>query len=130
METLQAALNEFVDDPTNITVFVLIALDFLFGVTASFVQKTFRLSYLSDFLRTDVLGKVVPYFAIWWALHLTGDVELGDLELVEEAIGVAVIAALLASVLNSLRDLKTPGVPGTTLSVTDAVAGPDPTTPM
>lgn len=126
MTSLSVALEHFVDDPTNKAIFILVALDFLLGVFAAVKTKTFRLSYIADFLRNDVVGKVLPYFGVWWALHVGGDVELGSLELVEEVTGAAIVAALLGSVLNSLRDARVPGI----VSAPDELAGPDPGTPV
>ena len=113
-------LNQFVDDPTVIALAVLVALDLVLGVAAALKMGTFRLSYVADVLRNDVLGKLVPYYAVWAAVHVSGDVMLGDFGVVEEATGALAIAAIGASVLNSLRDL------GLAQKLPDAIAGADP----
>jgi hypothetical protein len=92
------------------------------GVAAALKNGTFKFVLISDFLRADVLGKLVPYYAVWAAVHVTGDIELGDLELIEEAAGALAVAAIGASVLNSLRDLGLSRMP-------DSIAADDPTTP-
>lgn len=111
-------LREFADDPTVRLVAALILLDFVLGVAAAVKARTFRVGWLSDFLRADVLAKVVPYFAVWGAVRVSGDLELAGYGLIEEGVGAAVVLALGASVLNSLRDLGLHSAP-------DAVAGSD-----
>jgi len=116
-------IRQFGNDPETIAIIVLIAVDFLFGVSAAVVSKTqkINLSYLADFLRSDVLGKLVPYGGLWFLFQVSGDVQLGDLELLETAASTGIIVALVASVLKSLGDL---GLPLPTI-----LARPDPVTP-
>lgn len=116
-------LNQFTEDPTVIAISILVALDVVLGVLAALKAGTFRFVLISDFLRADVLGKLVPYYAVWAALHVTGDVELGEFGVIEETVGALAIAAVGASVLNSLRDL------GLAKSAPDVIAADDPTTP-
>jgi len=113
-------INQFADDPTVIALAVLVALDLVLGVAAAVKNGVFRLSYVADVLRNDVLGKVIPYYAVWAAVHVSGDVMLGDFGVVEETAGALAVAAIGGSVLNSLRDL------GLFTSTPDALAGPDP----
>lgn len=120
-----ALLREFADDPTVRLVAALILVDFVLGVAAGLKAKTFRLGWLSDFLRSDVLGKVVPYFAVWGAVRVSGDIELAGHGAIEEIVGLAVIAAVSASILNSLRDLSL--LPAST---PDEVAGSDTPPPV
>ena len=117
-------LNQFADDPTVVALGVLVALDLVLGVAAALKAGTFRLSFVADVLRADVLGKLVPYYAVWAAVHVSGDVMLGDFGVIEETAGALAVAAVGGSVLNSLRDL------GLAKSAPDAIAGPDPTTPL
>lgn len=116
-------LDQFVEDPTVVAIAVLVALDVLLGVAAAVKAKTFKFVLISDFLRADVLGKLVPYYAVWAAVHLSGDVTLGDFGVIEESTGALAIAAVGASVLNSLRDL------GFAKNAPDVIAADDPTTP-
>jgi hypothetical protein len=116
--SLSGLLNAFTADETVQVVAALILLDFALGVSAGVKAKTFRLGWLADFLRNDVLGKVVPYFAVWAAVRIGGDLELAGYGMIEEGVGAAVVLALGASVLNSLRDLGLGGLP-------DTVAGTD-----
>ena len=115
-------LNQFTEDPTVIGLAILVALDVLLGVIVALKNHTFKFVIVSDFLRADVLGKLVPYYAIWAAVHVGGDVMLGDFGIIEESAGALALAAIGASVLNSVRDLGLTKLP-------DSVASDDPTTP-
>lgn len=119
-------IRQFSEDPTVLLILILIGLRLVLGVSAALKNDAqhFRLSYVADILRVDVLGKVIPYFGLWSAVQIGGDLELGELELIEESVGVLVIAALSGAILNSLRDL------GLFKSAPDTIAGPDPTTPL
>jgi hypothetical protein len=116
---MNALIRQFTDDPTVRLVAALVALDFILGIAAAFRAGTFRLGWLSDFLRRDVLGKLVPYFAVWAAVRLGGDLELAGVGAIEETVGLAVVASVGASILNSLRDL------GVLNGAPDALAGSD-----
>ena len=117
-------LEQFTEDPTVIALAVLVMLDVILGVAASIVsdEQKFRFVLIADFLRADVLGKMLPYYAIWAAVHIGGDVEFGDFGVIEETTGALAVAAVGASVLNSIRDLGLSRLP-------DTVAADDPTTP-
>lgn len=118
-------INSFTEDPTVILIGILVGLRFVTGVLAALVDKeqAFRLAFVADILRNDVLGKVIPYFALWAAVQVGGDIDLGGLDVIEEGAAVVVIAALTGAILNSLRDLGLLG------STPDVIAGPDPVTP-
>ena len=116
-------VDQFVDDPTVIALAVLVALDVLFGVLAALKARTFKFVLIADFLRADVLGKLVPYYGVWVAVHISSaEIELGDFGVIEETVGLLAIAAIGASVLNSLKDLGLSALP-------PVVAADDPTTP-
>lgn len=117
---MNALIRMFSDDPEIRLAAALILLDLVFGIAAAFKARTFRFGWLADFLRNDVLGKLVPYFAVWAAVRLGGDIDVGGYGAIEETVGAAVIASIGASVLNSLRDLGL--LPATT---PDAIAGTD-----
>lgn len=119
---MEALLNQFTEDPTVITLTVLVALDIVLGVLSALKRKVFKFVIIADFLRADVLGKLLPYFGIWAAVHIGGDIMLGDLGLIEETTGALAIAAVGASVLNSVKELGLSTLP-------EVVAADDPTTP-
>lgn len=119
-------IDSFTADPTVLLIGILVALRFATGVLAALVDNTqaFRLAFVADILRNDVLGKVIPYFALWAAVQVGGDIDLGGLDVIEEGAAVVVIAALTGAILNSLRDLGLLG------QAPDPIAGPDPVTPV
>ena len=122
---MNALIEAFANDPGVRLAAVLVALDFVLGVAAAVKAHMFRIGWLADFLRADVLGKLLPYFAVWAAVRLGGDVELGGIGAIEETINGALVLAVGASILNSLRDLG--ALPAST---PDAVAGPDEPPPV
>ena len=99
-------IKAFANDPGVKLVAGLILADFVLGVSAAFVHRTFQIGWLSDFLRKDVMGKVVPFFGVWAAVRLGGDIEIGGYGMIEEGVNGAVIAALGASIVKSIADLK------------------------
>ena len=103
--TLDALLREFSDDPGIRLAVTLVLLDFVLGVSAAVKVGTFRLCWLPDFLRSDVLFKLVPYFGVWAAVRIGGDLSVLGIGAIEETVGLAIIGAIGASILNSLRDL-------------------------
>lgn len=122
---MQELLTQFANDKMVITIAALVALDVVLGVAAALrdPDQAFRLSYLTDFLRNDVLGKLVPYYAIWACAALGGDFEVAGLSGIQDGVGVIVCAALAGSILNSLRDM------GLMTALSNTIAGPDPNTP-
>ena len=121
----RSIIDAFVDDPTVRVIAVLVVLDFVLGSAAALYTKTFRLAFFADVFRNDVLGKLVPYYALWGALHVSGiDWSVGGFDVVEEAAGATVILALTGSVLNSLKDF------GLAKSSGDTLNGPDPGSPV
>ena len=119
-----AFVDAFLEDPTVRVIAILWALDFLLGLFAGIKSGQFRLSYIADTFRNDVVGKILPYYTVWAALHVTGiDWSIGGFDVIEETAGALVIGALAGSALNSLRDL------GLAQSMPDTVAGPDPASP-
>lgn len=129
-------LSHFFHDGKVEAALVAIFLDFVFGVLAALKLGTFRLSYLSDFLRNDVLFKLVPYFVLYSASLLAGHQRIVishlDLGVAAGAIFVAIMAAWTGSILGSLRQLgfTIPGVSPATSGVASsrlavALTGPE-----
>jgi phage-related holin len=105
--TIPQVAQAFVDDSTFQAVLVLIALDLVLGVTAAVKLGQFTFAKVAGFCRDDLLGKVVPWFAVYCAWKFAPNVDvLGvDLEVVEKGVFVFVVAALVGSLLSSLSDL-------------------------
>ena len=102
---MEQLIHDFANDPGVRLAVVLVALDIVLGISASVKAGTFRLGWLTDFLRADILFRLVPYFGIWAAVRLGGDFELAGVGAIEETVGGAVMLAVGGSILNSLRDL-------------------------
>ena len=125
---ITAIISSFAHDKQLAVVVSLIAADFVLGVLASFKLGTFRLTYLSNFAKNDLLGKVVPWFAVFAldkASGAAGIVGPIDWSQVSTAAFVAVTAAMAGSILSSLADL---GWPQGSQSAREAVAGHAPAT--
>lgn len=115
----------FADDRVE-TILILIALDLALGVIASVKMGNFRLSFVADFARNDVLGKVLPFAVIYAGYKYAGSVDLVipglDLEVIMNGVWVIVLAALTGSLLGSLKNLG--------IGLPEEVAGADPATPI
>lgn len=109
--SIQQVVSEFAHDKQLQAVLVLIVLDVVLGVIASLFPKdstrTFAFSKIAAFLKDDVLGKVVPWFAIFAAAKFAPSVDvLGvDLNQLQTVFWAAVVIALVASLTASAADL-------------------------
>lgn len=112
--TFNAALEKLLHDQQLIAAFVFVAFDFVLGVLAALYLGWknqdgggFKFGRLVDFLGDDVLGKVLPWAAIYvFSQMYTGLSIFGvDLESIATGIWVGVLAALIASMATSLADL-------------------------
>jgi urea transporter len=123
---MEELLRQFANDEMVITIAVLVGLDIVLGIAAALKDplQSFRLAYIMDFLRNDVLMKLVPYYAVWAAVQLGGDFELAGIDVIADGLGAGICVALGASILNSLRDMGL----GTSV-LPDVIAGSDPNTP-
>jgi len=121
-------LHAFFEDQRVQIALLILILDFVLGVLAAFVDKEqgFRLSYIADTLRTDVLGKMVPFFVLYGGYKYASGADLVipglDMEVLMNAAWVVVLAAFGGSILKSLNDLG--------LNLPTIVAGGDATTPV
>lgn len=89
---------------------ILIALDFVLGVIVALKARTFRLSYVADFLRKDVVFKLGGYLALYAASYFAGQNEIAgipelDLGLAAGAAYVVVVGAMVGSIANSVMEL-------------------------
>jgi len=105
--TVQSVVNEFANDKQLQAVLVLIVLDVVLGVVAAVKLGVFAFSKIAAFLKDDVLGKVVPWFAIFAAAKFAPSVDvLGiDLNQIQTVFWAAVVVALVASLTSSASDL-------------------------
>jgi hypothetical protein len=104
-------LHSFAGDEQVKAVIILIAADIILGIVAAVVNpgQHFSLTYIANFLRNDVLGKVVPWFALFALGKTSGADVLGvDFSTIADGAFVLVGAALVGSLLSSLSDLGLP----------------------
>lgn len=124
---MQSFIHAFFADTRVQILFLLIALDLALGVVAALMAKDFRLVYVADFLRNDVLGKVVPFGVFYAGYKYAKNEDIiipgVDLEVLMNGAWGIVLLALSGSLLGSLKGL------GLLSAAPDAVAGPDPGTP-
>ncbi len=104
---IHEVVRQFAHDKQLQAVLVLIVLDIVLGVVASVKLGTFAFSKVSAFLKDDVLGKVVPWFAVFAAAKFAPSVDvLGvDLNQLQTVFWAAVVVALVASLTASANDL-------------------------
>jgi hypothetical protein len=111
---MKGLLIEFFSDAKVKLILVAVAVDFILGVAAAFRLGVFKFSYVAQFLRDDILAKLVPYGVLyagaWWLgdEDVIGPLDLGD---AAGAAFAAFLVALAGSITASLIDLGLP-VPG------------------
>lgn len=126
-----AYMHAFFNDTRVQIAFLILILDFVLGTVAALVDNTqgFRLSFFGDTLRTDVLGKMVPFFVIYGGYLYAKNADIVipglDMEVLMNAAWAVVLAAFIGSILNSLKDLGLFGANGGPPQLT----GDDPVTP-
>lgn len=114
-------LASFAKDTQVSIVLSLIAADFVLGIAAALKLGTFRMTYIANFARNDLLGKVLPWFAVFalskasGAAGLVGPIDWGN---ASDALFVIATGAMGGSILKSLADF------GVTLP--NPLAGPSP----
>jgi hypothetical protein len=100
------------DDKVHVAL-LLVLVDFVFGISAALKRGTFRLAYIADLAKTDILGKLLPYFALYvFALvagQTNGIVIPGiDFGVIADAFYALIVAAWVGSILSSLQTLGIP----------------------
>jgi hypothetical protein len=114
-------LASFAHDRQVAIVVSMIVADVVLGVAAALKAGTFRMTYLANFARNDLLGKVFPWFVVFAldkassSAGIVGPIDWSQANTVAFA---AVTLAMAGSILKSLADF------GVTLPA--ALAGPSP----
>lgn len=108
-------LRTFAHDGKVHVLLLLIVIDFILGVIAAFNVGTFRFSYVSDFLRNDILFKIIPYFTVYAASIVAGGVDIVipglDFGFISDSVFSLIVVALVGSIFSSLADLHLFKVP-------------------
>jgi hypothetical protein len=116
----------FSDDKLKIAV-AMIFVDFILGVVAAVKLGNFRLSYVSDLLRNDVLFKLVPWFVLYAGAIVAGQqsILIGGVTMgtVAGSVYALLVAAIGSSILVSLNELRLAG--GTTQTLATALTAPE-----
>jgi biotin transporter BioY len=109
---MDALIHSFVTDQQFKTIVALIVVDLVIGVAAAFKLGTFRLTYLANFARNDLLGKVFPFFVFHSAAVVSGGTDIVipglDVSKISDGIFLFITAALAGSILKSLADFGLP----------------------
>lgn len=107
--TFGQLLHSFFSDDKLKAVLVLITVDFVLGSIAAVKTKTFRLSFVADLARNDLLFKVVPWFVLYSGALVAGQQQILisgiTIGTVAGSLYVLVVAALGGSVASSLLEL-------------------------
>ena len=119
-------LSTFFHDEKVSIALLLVLIDFILGVAAAFKLGNFRMSYVMDFLRNDILFKLLPYFVLYSAALLAGHETIVipglDLGVVAGATFAGLVATWVASILSSIKEL---GLAGATKVLATAIASPE-----
>jgi hypothetical protein len=114
--TFGQLLHSFITDDMTKAVLAAIALDLVLGVAAALKLGSFALGYVANFARNDVLGKVLPFLVIHAAADVAGSTDIVipglDMAAIADAMFALVMAAMVGSILSSLKDLGFTALPG------------------
>lgn len=106
---IQEVISTFWNDGKVEVLVLLVALDFFLGVFAALKSGTFRLSYVADFLRKDVLFKMGSYLLLYAGALYAGQADILidglDLGVLAGAAYAVIIAAMLGSIANSVAEM-------------------------
>lgn len=131
--TITSAFHEFITDEKVRILLIIIAVDLILGIIASLKTKTFSLGYITGFLKDDIAFKVIPYFVFYFAALIAGNQDVVipglDLGIVAGTVYGLIIAAMVASILGSIKDLGFQGLSGLPSSLTDTHPSPNPSPP-
>jgi hypothetical protein len=120
-------LVTFAQDTKVHIAIVLVAVDLILGICAAVVNKNqhFNLAYVGDLLKNDILGKLVPYFALYVLALVQGHEEILpgiDFGVIAGVAYGLLVLAMAGSILKSLRDL------GLAKYIPQQLAGPEKST--
>lgn|SRR5574337_106837 len=130
---MAAFWNSFFHDTRVQILFLLVALDIVLGVIAAIFAKgkagQFGLSFLADFGRNDLLGKLLPFAVVYAGYKYASGANIVipgfDMQVAMDAMFALVLAALVGSLLGSLKQLNIP----IANQLPTSIAGSDPASP-
>lgn len=123
---LNVWLHTFANDTKVHIALILVLADFVLGVIAALKVGNFRFSYVADFLRNDILFKLVPYFALYALALVAGGTSVVipglDFGVLAGAAYAVLVAAWVGSIVSSVRTL---GIASAAPNKTANVLGPE-----
>jgi len=108
MEDISTTLSEFLASPSGLAIKALMVgtfLTFILGVVAAVRDKTFSLVYIDSFVRSTLMGRVVPASIVLVVGYVADDQTLTAAGVV---VAGAVAAGMIASAIDSIRQLTVP----------------------
>jgi hypothetical protein len=105
MEEIQTMISAFFASDSGLVVKALLVASFVvfaLGVTAAIKDKTFNLLYIDSFVRSTIMGRVVPVLIVLLAGYVSNEQLLTSAGIIT---GGAVAAGMIASAIDSIRQL-------------------------
>lgn len=99
-----AGFKAFLDSPVGISVytaFALVAVRVILGIYAAAKDNTFTLSAVGSFIRSQILGRVMPFATVSFFAFQSGNVALMT---TAGAIGAAFVAESIGAIQESLSE--------------------------
>lgn len=108
MEDIGQMLNEFLASPSGVVVKGLLVgtfVVFLLGLVAAIKDRTFSWLYIDSFVRSTIMGRVVPVLIVLGVGYLADEPALTGAGV---AAGGVVAVAMIASAAESIRQMAMP----------------------
>jgi hypothetical protein len=108
MEDITTLLTDFMASPSGVVIkglFVGTLVVFLLGLLAAIKDKTFSWVYFDSFVRSTLMGRVVPVFIVLAVGYITNESTLTGAGI---AVGGAVAVGMIASAAESIRQMALP----------------------
>ncbi len=120
---IQTWLHTFASDTKVHVALLLVLADFVLGVGSALKRGSFRLAYVADLLKNDILGKLLPYLGFYILALVAGGIKILpipglDFGFLAGSAYVVLVTAMTASILNSAKELGVPVVKSLPGSVT------------
>ena len=105
MDDITATISAFLDSPSGLAVKALMVgtfIVFALGVTAAIRDRTFSWTYIDAFVRSTLMGRVVPVAIVLVVGYIADEQTLTAAGVVA---GGAVAAGMIASAIDSIRQM-------------------------
>jgi hypothetical protein len=113
--SISQLLHQIASDTQLQTILLLIAADFILGVVAALKMGTFKLSYVANFVRNDVVTKAFGWAVLDAFAIVAGNAHIiipqFDLTNTAHAVFAGVVLAMVGSIASSLSDLGLDVIP-------------------